>query len=123
MSLASRSVKAVVFLSVLMAPSLLLAASPKKYQVTGTVLEVSDTLIILQKGEEKWEVGRDAATKVTGELKVGAKVTIEYRMTATSVEVKGEKAAGETGEKTGEKAGPKGEKGGPKTEKTGEKDK
>jgi hypothetical protein len=27
-------------------------------------------------------------TQVTGELKVGAKVTIEYRMTATRVEVK-----------------------------------
>jgi hypothetical protein len=30
-------------------------------------------------------------SKVTGDLKVGAKVTIEYNMTATKVEVKEEK--------------------------------
>jgi hypothetical protein len=30
---------------------------------------------------------------VSGELKVGAKVTIEYTMTATDVTVKGDKAA------------------------------
>ena len=45
-------------------------------------------LIIVQKDEEKWEISRDAATKVTGELKVGAKVTIEYRMAAAKVDVK-----------------------------------
>ena len=64
------------------------AALAKTYQVTGPVLEVSDSAIVVQKGKDKWEIGRDAATKVTGDLKVGAKVTIEYRMTATSVEVK-----------------------------------
>jgi hypothetical protein len=68
-------------------PVFALAAS-KTYQVTGPVLEVSDTMIVVQKGQDRWELARDAATKVTGELKVGAKVTIEYRMTATTVEVK-----------------------------------
>jgi hypothetical protein len=63
------------------------------YQVTGPVLEVSDTSITVQKGKEKWTLARDKSTKVTGELKVGAKVTIMYSMTATSVEVKGDKAA------------------------------
>ena len=33
---------------------------------------------------------RTKDTKVTGELKVGAKVTIMYTMTAVSVEVKGD---------------------------------
>jgi len=63
-------------------------AAPKTYQVTGPVLEVTDTMIVVQKGQDRWELARDASTKVTGELKVGAKVTIEYRMTATTIEVK-----------------------------------
>lgn len=67
------------------------AAKPKTYQVTGPVLELTDDLIIVEKGKEKWEISRDAATKVTGELKVGSKVTIYYRMTATDVEVKADK--------------------------------
>jgi len=69
------------------------AAAPKTYQVTGPVLELTADTIVVQKGKDRWEIGRDAATKVTGDLKVGAKVTIEYRMTAATVEVKPEKAA------------------------------
>jgi len=64
------------------------AAAVKTYQVTGPVLEVSDTMIAVQKGKDRWEIARDASTKVTGDLKVGSKVTIEYRMTATAVDVK-----------------------------------
>jgi len=64
------------------------AAAVKTYQVTGPVLEVRSDAIVVQKGKDKWELARDANTKVTGNLKVGAKVTIEYRMTATSVVVK-----------------------------------
>jgi hypothetical protein len=45
------------------------------------------------KGKEKWEIARDKDTKVTGELKVGAKVTIMYRMTAASVEAKADAKA------------------------------
>lgn len=70
-----------------------LTAATKTYQVTGPVLEVSDTMIAVQKGKDRWEIARDASTKITGDLKVGEKVTIEYRMTATSVEVKAGKAA------------------------------
>ena len=69
------------------------AAATKTYQVTGPVLEVRDDAIVVQKGQEKWEIARDASTKVTGDLKVGAKVTIEYRMSATAVEVKPAAAA------------------------------
>jgi hypothetical protein len=71
-----------------------LVAAVKTYQVTGPVLEVSDTMIAVQKGKDRWEIARDASTKVTGDLKVGEKVTIEYRMTATAVDVKAGKAAG-----------------------------
>lgn len=69
-----------------------LAESVDKYQVTGPVLEVTDTMIAVQKGQDRWEVARDAGTKVTGDLKKGAKVTIKYRMVATTVEVKPEAA-------------------------------
>jgi cytochrome c oxidase assembly protein Cox11 len=47
------------------------AAAPKTYQVTGPVLSVTNDTIVVQKGTDKWELGRDATTKVTGDLKVG----------------------------------------------------
>jgi hypothetical protein len=62
------------------------------YQVTGPVLEVTDTKIVVQKGKEKWELARTPDTKVTGDLKVGSQVTVEYSMTAKSVDVKAAKA-------------------------------
>jgi hypothetical protein len=76
-------------LAALAAP--VLAAQPRTYQVTGPVLEVTADTITVQKGDDRWEIARTADTKVTGELKKGAKVTIEYRMTAASVEVKAAK--------------------------------
>ena len=65
----------------------------KTYQVTGPVLEVNDSMVAVQKGKERWEIARDSSTKVTGELKVGAKATITYTMTATDVEAKADKGA------------------------------
>ncbi|HVY38615.1 MAG TPA: hypothetical protein VHM31_11790, partial [Polyangia bacterium] len=53
------------------------------------VLEVTDSSITVQKAKEKWQIARTKDTKVTGDLKVGAKVTIMYTMTATSIEAKG----------------------------------
>ena len=79
----------------LLAASSLNAADTKTYQVTGPVLEVTPTAITVQKGNDKWEIARDSKTKVTGDIKVGAKVTIYYTMTATEVEVKEAKAAKE----------------------------
>ena len=78
---------------VLLAASFALAGAPKSYQVTGPVLEVKDDSVTVQKGNEKWEIARDAGTKVTGDLKVGAKVTIYYTMKAGEIEVKEAKAA------------------------------
>jgi len=86
-------------------PALLFAAGPKTYQVTGPVLEIKDDTITVQKGSEKWEIAKDAATKVTGDLKVGSKVTIEYTMKAATIEVKD---AGKKGEP--KKAEPKAKK-------------
>ncbi len=68
-------------------------AAPKSYQVTGPVLEVKDDLIVVQKGSEKWEIARDKDVKVTGELKVGSKVTVFYTMKAVSVEGKADAKA------------------------------
>jgi hypothetical protein len=74
--------------AVLLVASLAIAGPPNTYQVTGPVLELKDDVIAVQKGKDKWEIARGKDTKVTGDLKVGSKVTIEYRMTATAIEVK-----------------------------------
>ncbi|BDG06716.1 hypothetical protein [Anaeromyxobacter oryzae] len=79
-----------LLLGALASPAL---AAPKTYQVTGPVVDVTDDTITVQKGNEKWEIARTAETKVTGELKKGEKVTVEYRMSATSIEVKAAKAS------------------------------
>jgi opacity protein-like surface antigen len=78
--------------------AVLVASPASAYQVTGPVDSVSDTTIVVvqEKGKnkgEKFEMARGADTKVSGELKKGAKVTVEYALTAKSIEVKAEKAA------------------------------
>ena len=68
------------------------APQAKAYQVTGPIVEVTDTSITVKKGEENWQIARDAGTKINGDLKVGAKVTVHYRMIATDEEVKADKS-------------------------------
>jgi hypothetical protein len=69
-------------------------AAAKAYQVTGPIVELTDKQIVVQKGDERWEIDRTAETKVTGELKVGQKVTVYYKMQATKVETKDSKTSG-----------------------------
>lgn len=69
------------------------AGSTKSYQVTGPVVEMTDSMIVVMKGKDRWEIARDASTKMQGDVKVGAKVTIMYTMTATEVEAKAAKGA------------------------------
>lgn len=69
------------------------ADSAKSYQVTGPVLEVNDSMIVVQKGKERWEIARDGKTKMDGDIKVGSKVTVMYTMTATEVEAKAAKGS------------------------------
>jgi hypothetical protein len=76
----------------------LASAAVKDYQVTGPVLEVSPDKIVVQKGKDRWELARDASTKM-GDVKVGDKVTIHYRMTATDVEGKPAKAESKSSKK------------------------
>jgi hypothetical protein len=81
-----RSLLAVVFVFTLLAGSAL--ADDHNYQVTGPVLAVTPTSITVKKGSSPWTVSRDASTQVTGDLKVGAKVTIKYHMVADTVAAK-----------------------------------
>ncbi|MDQ3214572.1 MAG: hypothetical protein M3P99_00605 [Pseudomonadota bacterium] len=79
--------------------SVALAGPTKTYQVTGPILEMNDTVIVIEKTQgknERWEIARDASTKASGEMKVGNKATITYTMTATEVDAtpaKADKAA------------------------------
>ncbi|HEY8747243.1 MAG TPA: hypothetical protein VIM11_04665 [Tepidisphaeraceae bacterium] len=72
----------------LLQPESAFARQPKKYQVTGKVLEVTADFIAVDKDGDRWEIGRDASTKITGTPKVGNKVTIEYQMSASKVDAK-----------------------------------
>jgi len=83
-----KSLLAVLLLSAMLSAVPASAAAAKTYQVTGPVLEVTGDMIAVQKGKDRWEVARDGSTKMPADVKVGDKVTIEYRMTATTVEVK-----------------------------------
>jgi len=65
------------------------AFAGKTYQFTGNVLEVKDNVIVVDKNGEKFEMSKDASTKIKGDLKVGAKVTVKYESRAAEIEVKG----------------------------------
>jgi hypothetical protein len=72
----------------LVLPSVGKGASAKTYQVTGPVVDVTPTVITVQKGDEKWEIARDPSAKDDAPVKVGDRVTIHYRMTVTSIDSK-----------------------------------
>jgi hypothetical protein len=78
----------VIVLGVFALTGLSEAGSTKTYQVTGPVLEITDAMIAVQKGKDRWEIARDAGTRINGAVKVGSKVTIMYTMTATEVDAK-----------------------------------
>ena len=63
------------------------------YQVTGPVQELTPEKIVVLKGKERFEISRGSAQATGGELKVGAKVTVKYTITAESIEVKADKPA------------------------------
>ena len=66
----------ILFSVCLLVSTMTFAAGPKTYQVTGPVLDIKGDVITAQKGADKWEIARDTTTKITGDLKVGSKVTI-----------------------------------------------
>ena len=89
----NKSICSLIAATSLALSSVAFAASTKDYQVTGPILEVSDSMIAVQKGKDRWEIARDSSTKASGEMKVGDKVTVHYTMTATNIEVKADKGA------------------------------
>jgi hypothetical protein len=86
--------RALIVIGVILIVAAFAFARPPKadYQWTGTVLEADGDHLVVEKGKEKWEFAYDKDTKVTGTLKVGAKVTVKYLMKATSIEAKEEPA-------------------------------
>ncbi len=80
----------------LLAAAAAFAVTAKTYQVTGPVLEKTADMIVVQKGKDRWEIAIDAASGIPADVKVGDKVVIMYRMTATSCEVKGAAKAAKT---------------------------
>lgn len=80
--------KAVILVVALVLVATVAFAAGKTYQFTGKVLEVKDNVIVVDKNGEKFEMAKDAGTKVKGDLKVGAKVTVKYESKATDIEVK-----------------------------------
>jgi phosphate-selective porin len=73
---------------VVIAASMLLGTVAYAYQVTGPVLEVTDTKIVVDKAGERHEIARDKDTKGDKNIKKGDRVTVEYTMTATKIESK-----------------------------------
>jgi hypothetical protein len=71
--------------------TLSLSCFAKGYQVTGPVVEINDKKIVVKKGNDNWELAKNAATKIPAGIKVGDKVTVYYSMTADEVEVKSAK--------------------------------
>jgi hypothetical protein len=98
----------IILFAAVFVSTLAYAAGPKEYQWTGVVIELKDDVIVVEKGKEKWEIGRDKDTKVTGgDLKVGSKVTVYYTMKAASIEVKTEGKKAEPAKAEPQKAEPK----------------
>lgn len=64
------------------------AGAAMAYQVTGPVLDVTDTKIVVDKNGEKHEIARDKNTKGDKNIKKGDRVTVQYTMTATEIENK-----------------------------------
>ena len=58
------------------------------FQVTGNVTEKTADSITVMKGKERFQIAIDKDTKMTGDAKVGGKVTIKYKMHASSIESK-----------------------------------
>jgi uncharacterized protein (UPF0548 family) len=85
---AFRVVLAVLVLTVFSAPAFAVDLKTDSFQVTGTVSAMDDSSITVMKGKERFQIAKDAATKVTGEVKVGSKVTVHYKMYAVDVEGK-----------------------------------
>jgi len=64
------------------------SSRPRSYQVTGPLVKLNDEVITVAKGNEQWEMRRNRETKIIGQLVIGSRVTILYKMSAMSIDVK-----------------------------------
>lgn len=79
--------------SIVTAAAMAAAIPPKNYQLQGKVIQFTNDVITVQKGNELIEVGRGASAKIPGDLAPGNNVTITYRMLAQEVKIEPAAAA------------------------------
>lgn len=66
-------------------------AATRAVLITGPITDIREDAIVIQKGKQQWEIARGAATKVRGELRKGALVTIEVYLSAGTIDVREDK--------------------------------
>jgi hypothetical protein len=69
----------------LLAPAM---AATRAIIVTGPITDIRDDAIVIQKGKQQWEIARNPGTKVKGELRKGALVSVEVYLNAGTIEVR-----------------------------------
>ncbi|MBN1474133.1 MAG: hypothetical protein JW914_05930 [Syntrophaceae bacterium] len=69
------------------------AAQDGVRKATGELVNITAESVVIKRGKGEMVIARDASTNVAGNLKVGEKVTVEYKMIATNVAVKDTKAS------------------------------
>jgi uncharacterized protein YxeA len=62
-------------------------------KATGELVKITAESVVIKRGKGEMVITRDAATNIAQNLKVGEKVTVEYKMIATSVAVKDTKTS------------------------------
>ena len=64
------------------------SSGPRSYQVTGPLVTLNDDVITVAKDNEQWEMRRNSETKINGQLAIGSRVSVVYKMSAMSIDVK-----------------------------------
>jgi len=81
--------KAVLLISIIfLMTAVAYAAQDGIRKATGELVKITAESVVIKRGKGEMVITRDPSTNVTGNLKVGEKVTVEYKMIATSVAVK-----------------------------------
>lgn len=75
------------------AAQILLAPASRAYQVSGPVLEVTGTKIVVEKNEERWEIERNKSTQGTTNIQKGDRVTIQYKLIANEVKINSDRTS------------------------------
>ncbi len=75
-----------IIASLILAAGLGYAAAPKQYQYTGTVTDVGNGILSVDKGGDVWQFSTESAKDL--KAKKGDKVTVYYKMVVQKVDVK-----------------------------------